>query len=104
MNIYTSELDIPEFENLHIKEARTIWRKFYFINSDWFNLTVLIGPLFAGMATLITGFLGFSSDTSSFVSVFIGAYVGYEVHRQIMIWHLRPKIREHLRQSQNTTR
>jgi len=99
MRIFESELAIPEFENLPYKEARQIWRQFYFGNTDWFNLTILIGPLTAGLGAFLGVFcFGSQPLLSATVGGFIGAQIGFDIHRQIMIRHLRPKIREHINQ------
>ena len=94
MKMFESELSIPEFENVPCKEARGIWRQFYLGNRDWFNITIMIGPLSAALFGAL-GAAWFPSQALSFA--LCGGLLGYDIHRQIMIQHLRPKIREHLR-------
>ncbi|MBI3850127.1 MAG: hypothetical protein HY298_07540 [Verrucomicrobia bacterium] len=93
MKIYSSEMAIPELENVPCKEARRIWRRFYFHNRDWFNLSYLICPLGAGLGAGIGAYF----EIETIISGLLGASLGFEIHRQIMIDHLRPKIRSYLK-------
>lgn len=95
MNFYPSELDIPEFDTVPHKEARRIWRSLYLGNKGWFNLTILIGPFCGSLGAALAAFwLG--TQTAALVGGLLGMSLGHEIHRQVMIRHLRPKIRNHL--------
>ncbi len=85
MKLFQSELDIPELENMPVKEARQILKKSRLEIGRQFNLLQVV--------ILLACVVPVSAFTSSKAWVALAAFFGVAITDQIKIALLRPRIR-----------
>ena len=92
MNVYFSELEITELENMSVKEARAIWNNCFKAN---YPIVIAVRMIMLGLGLIPVLYFNLHG-----LSIFCAVLVASYSWQPILIALLRPKIRQQM-ESQN---